>query len=250
MQKIYTIFILILISKSILFGQEVDSIPEKKENQTTKIIEIAIPSAMIAYGVVSLGNNWIRDIDFKVRDSLELNNRLWHIHVDDYLQFSPAIAAYAMKLCKVESTHNLLDMTILYGLSNILAGSIVQGTKIAVGRVRPNFSNNYSFPSAHTGNAFVAAEFLYQEYKDKSIWISISGYSVATFVGVNRIFINKHWVSDVVAGAGIGILSTKAVYWAYPYLQDIFGKKDQKINTVILPGYSNGSFSLALSHSF
>jgi hypothetical protein len=239
-----------MFSQSILFGQTLDSIPEKKVIKTTEVIGIALPSSMIIYGLISLGDNRIRKIDFNVRNSLERNNKFWHISADDYLQFAPAAAAYTMKFCKVESTHNLLDMTILYGLSNILAGGIVQGTKMVSSRERPNFANKHSFPSGHTETAFVAAEFLYQEYKDKSIWISIGGYSVATFVGVARIYNNKHWVSDVVAGAGIGILSTKVIYWVYPYLKEKIGKKDRQLHTFIFPGYSNGNISLALSHTF
>ena len=250
MQRVFTIVLVLMISQSILFGQTVDSIPEKKVIKATEIIGIALPSAMITYGLISLGDNGIRKVDFNVRNSLERNNKFWHIKADDYLQFAPAAAAYTMKFCKVESTHNLLDMTILYGLSNILAGGIVQGTKIVSGRERPNFSNKHSFPSGHTETAFVAAEFLYQEYRDKSIWISIGGYSVATFVGVARVYNNKHWVSDVVTGAGIGILSTKVVYWVYPYFRGKIGKKDQSLHTFILPGYSNGNLSLAFSHTF
>ena len=250
MQRVITIVLVLMLSQSILFGQIVDSIPEKKVIRVSEIIGVALPSVMITYGLISLGDNGIRKIDYNVRNSLERNNKFWNIRADDYLQFSPAAAAYTMKFCKVESTHNLLDMTILYGLSNILAGGIVQGTKMVSNRERPNFSNKHSFPSGHTETAFVAAEFLYQEYKDKSIWISIGGYSVATFVCVARIYNNKHWVSDVVAGAGIGILSTKVVYWVYPYLKEKIGKKDQSLHTFILPGYSNGNLNIAFSHTF
>ena len=233
-----------------LYGQDIDSIPQKKEYKATEIIGIAVPAAMITYGLISLGDNGIRNIDFKVRNSLEQNNRFWNKEIDDYVQYVPAAAAYAMKFCKVESAHNLLDMTILYGLSNIVAAGAVRGTKYITHRERPNGSGHYSFPSGHTSTAFVAAEFLYQEYKDKSIWIGICGYSVATFVGIARIYNNKHWVSDVVAGAGVGILSTKAVYYAYPYLRKAMGKNDHALNTYVFPGYNNGNITLALSHSF
>jgi len=249
-KKIFTLAVLILLYKPFLYGQATDSIPEKKNNKTTEIISIAIPSAMITYGLISLGDNTIRKVDINVQNSLERSDKFWHTSVDDYIQFAPAVATYSLKLCKIESTHNLLDMTILYGLSNILAGGIVQGTKNITGRVRPDNSNSHSFPSGHTQTAFVAAEFLHQEYKDKSILISIGGYSVATFVGVARVYNNRHWVSDVVAGAGIGILSTKFVYWAYPHFRNKFGKKDQKLHTFFLPGYSNGNLNFAFSHSF
>jgi len=249
-KNIFTLVLLIMFFQHSLSGLSVDTIPEKKDNKTKEIIGIAVPSAMITYGLISLVDNEIRKIDYNVRNSLERNNRFWNVKADDYLQYTPAVAAYTMKFCKVESKNSLLDMTILYGLSNIISGGIVQGTKTAIGRARPSNYDNRSFPSGHTQTAFVAAEFLYQEYKDKSIWIGISGYSVATFVGVARVYNNRHWVSDVVAGAGIGILSTKAVYWAYPYLRKKTGQKDQQFHTLILPGYSNGNLSLALSYTF
>ena len=257
--KILALVFVLFVSQSFLFGQgneiiinhsATDSISEKEGNKASGIIAIALPSAMITYGLISLGENGIRKIDFHVKNSLEQNNRLWHIRADDYVQYAPAAAAYTLKFCKVESTHNLLDMTVLYGLSNLLAGGIVQGGKMITGRERPDYSNNHSFPSGHTQTAFVAAEFLHQEYKDQSVWISIGGYGAATFAGIARVYKNKHWVSDVVAGAGIGILSTKAVYWAYPHIQKAFGKKDKPLQTFVFPGYNNGSVNFTLTKTF
>ena len=218
--------------------------------QNKRVIEIAIPSVMITYGLISLGDNVIRETDFQIRQSLEQNNAFWETRVDDYIQFAPAFAAYTMKLCHVESTHQLLDMTVIYGLSNLFAGSIVYGTKIIAGRERPNHSDYLSFPSGHTETAFVAAEFLHQEYGNKSVWISIGGYSAATFVGIARVYKNRHWVSDVVAGAGIGILSTKVVYRVYPHFRKLFGERDRAVHAVILPGYNHGNMSLYISCTF
>ena len=83
---------------------------------------------------------------------------------------------------------------------------------------RPDGSNNDSFPSGHTAMAFMGAEFLYQEYKDVSIWYGVSGYVIASATGVLRIYNNKHWLTDVATGAGIGILGTKVAYWVQPYI--------------------------------
>ena len=229
-------------------AQETDSIPHN--NKTGKIVGIAIPAAFITYGAISLGDNGIRHLDYSVRDHLVENNALWHVKWDDYLQFSPAVAAFGMKLCGVQSTHNLLNMAILYALSNGVNGVVVEVGKYAVGRERPDNSNHFSFPSGHTSTAFVAAEFLHQEYKNQSVWISVGGYSMATLIGVARIYNNKHWVSDVVTGAGVGILSTKAVYWVYPYLQKAFGRKDKKTSAVLLPNYDRGSWGVSLSYGF
>jgi len=248
-QRVYIAIILLIISCRFGYTQETDSIHISR-NKTGKVIEIAVPATMITYGAVSLGNNGIRKLDFSVRAHLVEKNALWHQNWDDYLQFSPAVAAFGLKLCGVKSTHKAVDMVILYALSNILNTGIVEGTKHLVGRERPDQSNRLSFPSGHTSTAFIAAEFLHQEYKNQSVWISIGGYSMASLVGVARIYNNKHWVSDVIAGAGIGILSTKIVYWTYPYLQEAVGKKSKKTNAVLFPSYSEGNWGINFSCNF
>jgi hypothetical protein len=257
-KNICLIIIVWMVSQSFLYGQadaipsDVETLPSSPKHcgRNAEIVGIVVPSIMITYGFISLGNNKIRNIDYNVRNSLERNQAFWHTHVDDYLQFAPAVAAYTMKFCGMESRHNALNMTIIYGLSNLLAGRIVSLTKIATERERPDYSNKRSFPSGHTQTAFVAAEFLHQEFKEQSVWISIGGYSAATFVGFARVRNNRHWVSDVVAGAGIGILSTKFVYWTYPYLQNLFEKKDKSQQAFIFPGYDNGKMCLNFSYTF
>ena len=75
-----------------------------------------------------------------------------------------------------------------------------------------------SFPSGHTVTAFIGAEILRREYGEKYPAIAIAGYTVATGVGIMRMYNNRHWASDVLAGAGVGILSASLMYWLAPYL--------------------------------
>ena len=248
--------LILLLAPVPLYAQDVcsvDSIPIAKSNHSkaVTITSVAIPTLMVTYGFISLGDNAIRRLDHNVRDKLYENNRLLDSNLGDFLQYSPAVAAFSMKLVGVKSTHKLADMAILYALSTATMTGVVHTTKHVVNRTRPDGSANNSFPSGHTGTAFVAAEFLHQEYKDQSVWISVGGYAMATLVGVSRVYNDRHWVSDVVAGAGIGILSTKLVYWTYPYLQKAFQKKDAKQGqTFIYPSYSNGNIGLNFSCSF
>lgn len=72
-------------------------------------------------------------------------------------------------------------------------------------------------PSGHTATAFMTATMLTKEYGHRSPWVGIGAYSVATATGLMRMANNKHWLSDVLTGAGIGILSTEAGY----YLADL-----------------------------
>ena len=88
-----------------------------------------------------------------------------------------------------------------------------------------------------------------QEYKDVSPWYGIAGYAAATATGVLRLYNNKHWVGDVVAGAGIGIISTKLAYWIYPSIQrKLF--KNKSMNTMILPYYQSGGGGVAMVYKF
>ena len=114
---------------------------------------------------------------------------------------------------------------------------------------RPDGSSYESFPSGHTAEAFASAEFLRQEYKDVSPWYGIAGYAAATATGALRIYNNKHWLSDVVAGAGIGIASTKLAYWIYPAIKRKFFK-NKPMNTFIIPYYQGGTGAVAMVYTF
>src|SRR5262249_54956799 len=72
--------------------------------------------------------------------------------------------------------------------------------------------NFLSMPSGHTSAAFVAATIVYREYRYLSPWYGIGAYTLATTVGVYRMINDRHWQSDVLVGAGIGMLSANIVY--------------------------------------
>ncbi|MDR2806322.1 MAG: phosphatase PAP2 family protein [Dysgonamonadaceae bacterium] len=245
--NVYIAVVLMIFSYSFGYAQKNDSISCK---QTEKIVGIVLPSALIAYGVISLGDNGVRNLDYSVRDHLIAKNALWNQHWDDYMTYSPAVAAFGLKIGGMPSAHKTIDMAILYALSNLLNVGMAEGTKRMIARERPDYSDRQSFPSGHTSRAFVAAEFLHQEYKDQSIWISVGGYGMASLIGVSRVYNNRHWVSDVIAGAGVGILSTKIVYWAYPRLQEVVGKSRKKTHTLLFPSYSEGAWGIHLSCTF
>ena len=111
----------------------------------------------------------------------------------------------------------LASTAMAYG---IMAG-FVNGIKYTAKEMRPDGSTANSWPSGHTATAFVGATLLHKEYgMTRSPWYSVAGYGVATATGVMRVLNNRHWVSDVLSGAGIGIMSTELAY----ALSDVFFK--------------------------
>lgn len=131
---------------------------------------------------------------------------------DDFLQYLPAAAMAGMKAFGVESRSSWGRMLVSDAFSAILMAGIVNSLKATTHVERPDGSNRHSFPSGHTATAFMTATMLNKEYGYISPWIGIGAYSVAAATGMMRIANNKHWLSDVLAGAGTGIIATEIGY--------------------------------------
>lgn len=215
-----------------------------------KLAPFIAPVALIGYGFGAVyGKGALNKLDVITRDELQEDHPLFAAHVDDYIQFAPAVAVYALNLSGVKGKHNLFDASMLYLTSAAIMGTSTHFLKQGVGRLRPDASGTNSFPSGHTASAFMAAEFLHQEYKDVNPWIGYAGYFVATATGTLRMYNNKHWLSDVVAGAGFGIASTKISYLIYPYIKGVFNNKKSGKFT-LMPYYGDGAKGLMLAGKF
>lgn len=138
---------------------------------------------------------------------------------DDYLQYAPLAAVYGLNAVGVKGKNNFGNRTAIVVKSLLLNDLMVHSLKTWVDSDRPN-GEPRSFPSGHTSVAFAMAHFMNKEYGEKSIWYSIGAYSCATTVGLMRVAKNAHWISDVLAGAGFGILSTELVYLSHQYKWD------------------------------
>lgn len=136
-------------------------------------------------------------------------------HIDDYLQFSPIVIAYGLDAFGVKSKTPIADRTIILVEGELLMNLGVQLLKNTTNNLRPDGTNYQSFPSGHTAQAFAAATFLSEEYKEELPWMPYFAYALASSVGVLRMANNKHYLSDVLFGAGFGILSMKIPYWTH-----------------------------------
>lgn len=134
-------------------------------------------------------------------------------HYDDYLQYAPAALMAGLKACGYEGRSSWGRMLAADAFSYAIMGSVVNGVKYTVRRLRPDGSRHNSFPSGHTATAFMMATMLHQEYNWRSPWFSIGGYTAAAVTGVSRVLNNRHWLTDVMAGAAIGIGSVHLGYF-------------------------------------
>jgi membrane-associated phospholipid phosphatase len=210
---------------------------------------LIIPTSFIAYGFIAQGNNGLKQLDKSTQSSIVNNHADYKTTVDNYLQFVPAVSVYALNAFGIKGKNNLRDRTMLYALSTVISTAIVTPLKHVTNVTRPDGSSNNSFPSGHTITAFANAEFLRMEYKEVSPWYGIAGYAMAATTGTLRVYNNRHWVSDVVAGAGFGILSTKLAYWIYPTIKKkLF--KNKPMNAMMMPYYQNGNGGVAFVYNF
>ncbi len=137
----------------------------------------------------------------------------FHSEIDNYTQFSGIALTAGLKMAGVEGRSSWPRLFASSLTSYGVMAAFVNGIKYTASEMRPDGSTRNSWPSGHTATAFVGATILHKEYGlTRSPWYSIAGYSVATATGVMRVLNNRHWVSDVLSGAGIGILSTELAY--------------------------------------
>ncbi|REC46312.1 phosphatase PAP2 family protein [Chryseobacterium pennipullorum] len=146
---------------------------------------------------------------------------------DDYLQYAPAATVYGLKLAGVKGRNNLGRTTLSYATSLAIMGILVNSIKYTAKVERPDGSKNNSFPSGHTAMAFTNASFLHKEYGMVNPGYSIAGYGTAALTGLGRNLNNRHWLPDVLAGAGIGIISTELGYF---FIDKIYKNKGDNLS--------------------
>ena len=190
--------------------------------------QLIIPASLMLYGTIEATlapKN--RLLNYAIGHEV-ITHKPEKFQIDDITQYVPAASVYALNLVGIKGKHNFKDRTIILGMASLFTAASVNGLKYTARVERPDKSAKNSFPSGHTAIAFMGAEFLWQEYKDVSIWYGIAGYTIAAGTGAFRIYNNKHWVGDVAFGAGLGILSTKLAYWLYPTVEKKIFKGGQE----------------------
>ena len=186
-------------------------------------------------------------VNAKAEQGGKKNNKLltdFKTGIDDYKQFFGPAMVVGLKLGGYEGRSDwprlLSSAAASYAIMAILVNSIKYGAK----EMRPDGSTANSWPSGHTATAFVGASLLHKEYGlTRSPWWSVAGYGVATATGVMRVLNNRHWISDVMSGAGIGIMSTEL---GYALCDLLFKQKGLLRNDLILENENPSFFSISM----
>lgn len=227
--------------------------PDTVKKLHSNPLSLIPPGAAIVYGVSSFWIHPVRQLDFDVQGEIRKTSPNFNTKAESYFLAGPIVMVYGLNLAGVTGKNTFIDRTALLGLSAAYAGISSLSIKHVSHRLRPNGSDYLSFPSGHTTIAFMGAEFLAQEYSEKSPVYTVIGYTFAVTTGVFRMYNRDHWLSDVVAGAGFGIISTKLAYLTYPYIRNWITHKDKNgktKTTLLMPTYQDGVPGLAFAKTF
>lgn len=208
------------------------------------LLRAVLPStALIVASISTLEGRGL----FSSNDLFDYRNKTFpdfSTNADDFAMLAPLVGLYGINIISSQNRHELGRQTLLLVGSGVLTTALVVPTKLLTDMERPN-GKPYAFPSGHTAYAFTIATFMDKEFRHKSPWISVASYSIAGATGVVRVLNNAHWMSDVLAGAGVGILSVNTVYWLHARYA-----KDKGLNAVVLPMVLPTGKMAGLSMSF
>ncbi len=204
---------------------------------------------LVAGAVVApccVAKNPIEWVDNEVRE--HIGTHPMH-HVDDIMQFVPDVLMIVPDAWHSSNKYEWRDRMTLVVTGELLTEVVIQPTKRLIDRRRPDGSDWSSFPSGHSARAFMGAELLRITYGRNTGWI---GYGIATLTGIMRVCGERHWVSDVVVGAGIGVGCAQLAKLILPFEKRLFDWTPENVSVSSLPvvDFQTHSATVAISVIF
>ena len=187
-----------------------------QSSKKLKVRQFIIPACLVVYGVSSYQQNGYPS-SYQVKSYRDQQQPNFNNHLDDVLVFVPVVLNYGLSFAGVKSHSDFGNRSIIYIKAAVISMASVNLLKYSTRILRPDSSAFNSFPSGHTAFAFAMATVMDHELREQSIWYSVLGYGCATSVGAMRILNNRHWFSDVLVGAGIGIASGQIASLTHKY---------------------------------
>lgn len=181
--------------------------------------QLIAPVSLAALGALAVGRGPLHGINDAVQEQMTEWSGGRRLRADDWLQYLPVAANLGLGLTGVRARHTFGERAAVTVTAYLAMGVMVNCLKWTVGERRPDSGSLNSFPSGHTATVFMGAELVRSEY---GLGCGIAAYAVAGGVAFLRLYNNRHWMGDVLAGAGIGILSARIGYWLLPLSRRLF----------------------------
>ena len=216
-------------------SQTRDTLVSIKNQDKLSYKKFIAPLTLISTGTLLLNSKLNTDLQ---RNAEKLFGANFQTSADNFSLLVPIGQIYLGKYLGFKPKNDFQHQTINIIIANGIMGVTVLAMKHTFKEERPDFSDQMSFPSGHTAIAFTNAALLYYEYKDSNLWYASSGYLFAAATGILRIANNKHYTSDVLTGAGIGIASGMLVSYFNPFKSVSFGK-NKKNTAFVYPQIGN-----------
>lgn len=227
---------------------QMDSIEIQTEEHAFKAKQLIAPAALIAAGAWGLADQspteWLAHKAYR-----DMNPHGNCCKIDEYIQYVPGPVHLLLGFTGAKSKHNFRDRVLASATAHILMVGVTRAVKHSVREQRPDSEKRNSFFSGHTATAFTGAELIRIDYG----WgYGAAAYAVATTTAFMRVYNKRHWVGDVLAGAGTGILCANVGYWMLPLWHRLFRidqKKKNKPLMVAAPFYLSDDKAVGLSCS-
>lgn len=208
----------------------------KSRDYSFKAGQLILPVTLIAVGTFGVYNGAFKKLDIKIKKEMDNLRGEHFFRADDYIQYLPALIYLTLGSVGVKAKHTFKERVGIEATAYITMTALTNIGKYSFKEKRPDSGARNSFPSGHTATVFTGAELMREEY---GLGIGIGAYSVATAVAFLRLYNGRHWLNDVVAGAGIGILSARIGYWMLPVYQRWFKWGNKGSDTMIIsPTYN------------
>lgn len=202
--------------------------------------DFIVPTVLIGYGLTTIKGNGLYS-SYQARHDVQKYFGGAASTIDNFLIFAPYVEFGALLLFKIKCRNDLVNTSLLILKTQLVMTGITFPFKFLAKQERPysyydtgktdeqrakekasNANSFQSLPSGHTAQAFAAAAIVNKEFRYLSPWPGIAAYTIASASGLYRMINDKHWQSDVLVGAGIGILSANIVYATHRFK---WGKK-------------------------
>ena len=243
----YHIFLIIFLFHFLSFSQIDSTQISTKDPKRVFLKRAVVPLSLIGAGLIV---NYSRGIFGKenLQKNIQERHPNFSTKADDYLLYGSVVLLYGADILKIPSKNDVFTQTKYLVIATLANAVVVGSMKRIWNEERPN-GQEHSFPSGHTSFAFVMATVLRNEFNDTNPVLAYSGYIFATATGVLRVLNNAHWVSDVLVGAGIGMLVTELVYLFEP-LKNWHPFKNKKISTFVSPSFLENKMGLYVNVQF